>query len=319
MIEALHWLVPLAALAIVALFGFVGCVGDSPEVAAQKAREETAAKDAAAQQAQQQEELYERVILRDPWLVSYWRLSEGDTGSAVAPDSNNQGMNGSYHLEGVARSVEGALFVPEHEDKAAQFDGIRGYMEVPYSQLLNPPQDFSAEFWLHPDETPTAPQAVIAAYEVDANGVMLRGYAVDVVPPPSGVTDFQARVRVGNGTPGSAPAALDVTLGDGLDYGGWFHVVVTYSSINKELNVYVNAIDGKPRASKGPSTGAPVYLIQNGSAPLRVGAGWSDQAAAAPVVGRFFKGRVDEVALYRADLDGTAIENHFLRGTSLPT
>jgi len=320
MIEHLHWLAPLAVFAIVALFGFVGCVGDDPVVVAQKAKDEQQKADQAAQQAKQQAQLYENVVHAEAALVAYWRLSEGETGNNVAPDSGPQALNGTYpSLQAVTRSVGGALFVPEQDDKAAQFDGVHGYMEVAYNGLLNPPQDFSIEFWVHPDPAqPTAPQALIAAYEVDASGAMLSGFAVDLVPPPAGSTDYHARIRIGNGTPGSVPVAVDLVLGDGRDYGGWFHVVASYSSVDKQLKSYVNTVDGAPRDILGPSTGLPVYLLQNRSAPFRVGAGWSDQPGATPTLGRFFKGRIDEVALYRADLDGVAVTHHFLRGTSLP-
>lgn len=321
MIESLTWMTPLVVLAIVALFGFVGCVGDDAIAQAQdEGKKEGSAAAQAAVQATQQAAKYQNVVLVDPNLISYWRLSEGETGTSVSPDSApDTPKDGQYKNAGgggVSRSAPGALsIIAEPSDKAAEFDGVQGFMEVPYDGILNSPLEFSVELWVRPAGDLSVPQVVAASYEVDASGSVLTGFVLDVVGP-----DPQIRVRIGNGTPGgSGFTALQATLGDGLEYDGWRHVVVTYSAVDKSLKIYVNCIDGSPRKSLTPPADPPVYFLANRSAPFRVAAGWSERTEAAPTIGHFFKGRVDEVALYRAALDGSAVKNHFLRGTSLPT
>ena len=86
MIESLTWMTPLVVLAIVALFGFVGCVGDDAIAQAQdEGKKEGSAAAQAAVQATQQAAKYQNVVLVDPNLISYWRLSEGETGTSVSP------------------------------------------------------------------------------------------------------------------------------------------------------------------------------------------------------------------------------------------
>ena len=206
MIDPLLWVAPLAALAVVAAFGFVGCVGDDPAlIAAEQKKKESDA--AAVKQASQQ---YPAVVSTTPNLVAYWRLSEGETGGTVAPDSGPLKKDGQYkNPAGVTRSVAGALsVVADATDKAAEFDGVQGYAEVPYDIVLNPPIYFSVELWVRPPDAPATPQVIAGAYDVDATGVLSRGFVLDIVPGPPP----KFRVRLGNATPGHSRGFAGVRL-----------------------------------------------------------------------------------------------------------
>src|SRR4029079_1710937 len=103
--------------------------------------------------AQKAARAYEAVVIAYPHLASYWRLSGGEDGTAAAKDSApDQPQDGEYKNAGgggVERSVPGVLsLVNEATDKAAQFDGTHGYVEVPHNVLLNPPLEFSVEAWI---------------------------------------------------------------------------------------------------------------------------------------------------------------------------
>jgi len=283
-IEPLTWLTPLIVLVIIGLFGFVGCVGDEAQWYSDGQTDEKT-----AVQTQVTAAKYENVVLATSGLVSYWRLSEGETGNPIAPDSGPAKIDGMYQNPmGVSRNVAGALsIVNEPGDKAAQFDGVQGYMEVPFDGRLNPPLSFSLEFWILPATLPN-PQMVLCSYVVDANGNMITGYTVEVNWTGPGTP--QLLVRIGNGlvaNPATASTSLQADLGDGLEHGGWRHVVVTYNAISKSLKIYVNSDTGSIRAQLTPPGDPPVYYQANPSAPLRVAAGWSETSEPTPLWGTF--------------------------------
>lgn len=323
--ESLALTIALWVLPIVVLFGFAGCVGDDPETISRLEDEkkdletklgdatdkaDKGAQQAATDQAAKDDRKYPRVIARQPNLASYWRLSEGETGNAVAIDSApDMPMNGEYkNTPGLSRNVQGALaLVHDPADKATEFDGTQGYVEVPYHLLVNPPLDFSVEAWILPLGTAAEAQVAVGSYDLDGAKVV-RGFLLEVEMAPAP----KVRAQVGFG---SDATAIEASLGDGSEHGGWRHVVLTYENINKQLRLYVNADNGLPDAELGGTTGAPVFFVSNASKPLRIGAGLHPTQSTNAV--QHFKGRIDEVALYRACLDGAAVRAHFVAGTTL--
>ena len=131
MTEILIPLIAFLVLPIVLLFGFTGCVGDDPERIAQLEEEADKLKDQiederqkADQSAQQiandaaikDARKYPNVIKAEEALVCHWRLSEGETGNAVALDSapdapGSPSINGEYKnsRRGVAQCRGGAI------------------------------------------------------------------------------------------------------------------------------------------------------------------------------------------------------------------
>jgi hypothetical protein len=313
-------LVPLLVLPVVLLLGFAGCVGeDAVQQAEAQGKEEgqKAAADAAAAQAaqaaaaaaaQKAAAQYDNVILADPNLVAYWRLGELQPDDVTAKDSAPGHLNGEYkNLLGVSRGQAGALsLAKDPNDKAPEFDGVQGFVEVPYQVLLNPPLDFSIEAWARPTGTPPQAEVVLGSYELDASGTCVRGFVLEVVPDATGLL---ARATLGSGT---GSIVVEASFGDGSEHDGWRHMVVTYNTGARSLKLYVNADNGIPRSELPSSTSpAPALYAPNQSTPLRIAAGHADQ----PTMGTpadFFKGRIDEVALYRATLTGPTIRNHFL-------
>lgn len=324
MTESLLLLTASLALPVIALLTFAGCVGDDPALVAAKEEAEKKLADEKERQAQQQASdqiaqeaaKYHNVIKAESTLVSYWRLDELETGNTTAVDSAPVApLNGEYKfLLGIARGQAGALVAKDANDKSAQFKGTQGFVEVPYDGLRNPPFSFTVEFWMLPEGNAADPQVVIGSYELGALGVLLRGFVLDVLRAPT----LRIRARLGNGTDSTA---LEADLGDGTQHSGWRHVVMTYNGATKDLLLYVNADDGKPDAQL-PTPSAPAavqYAAISGPAmPIRIGAGQIEGpvlgAPGAPPlgsVGRFFEGRLDEVAIYRDVLDGATVKKHY--------
>jgi hypothetical protein len=318
--ESLTFLIPVLVLAMLVLFRFVGCVGEDPDHAYGRGQQDEATKQDEQHQQEQatQKELakYTTVVGTEPDLISYWRLSEGESGGTTAKDSApDNPKDGTYQNAaggGVLRDVPGALApINDPADKASEFDGTRGFVEVPHDVLLNPPLEFSIEFWLRPTGSPADRQVVVGSYEVNPAGDLVRGFAVDIMPG----APLSIRVRIGKG---DGFTSLDASLGDGSEHDGWRHVVATYSASLRSLKLYVNADNGAPDAElPTPASPLPVFYVQNQVNPLRIAAGQVEGPAPATTPALFFKGRVDEVALYRVPLDGQKVKNHFLHAISL--
>ena len=295
---------------LVLLLGFAGCVGDDPALVAAKAKEEEKAKEKEAKAVEQAAAKYDAKVGKDGNLVGWWRLDEGqpETGDLTAVDSATTAPhNGQYkNLQAVRRGESGAVTVDKNV--AVQFLGTNGYIEVPFNALLNPPMSFSAELWLRPEPHAAAAPAhtVMACCEVNAAGDVIRGYRLQVVYSPKLVL----RASVGSG---GAATTLDADLGDGLERGGWRHVVMSYDGAAKQLSIYINADDGKADAVlPTPALPAPVGFAANVTAPLRIGAGFDPGGGP----GGYFQGRLDEVALYRVALTGPTAREHFLASTA---
>lgn len=344
MTEQAVLMVVFSVLGILTFFPIFGCTGEDPfqqgydqgkadaaaaqaetdkkeadhAAAAKAAADEKAKADAAALAAKAEAAKYKNFVPSYADIVSYWRLSDGENGSIQAtdsaPDMQQHGEYKNSNSGGVNRDVQGALALGlEKDDKAAEFDGVRGYVEAPHSLLLNPPQQFSLEAWIRPaGPFPLpAPQVVIGSYEVGATGNLLRGYALEIYSAAAGP---MLRGRIGNGT---GFTAIEASLGDGLEHDAWRHIVLTYDVSNKVAALYVNADNGQPDAvlpQAAPAPQTPVFYVDNKSSPLRIAAGQVEQPTPSPNPAQFFKGRIDEVALYRVPIPGDVVKDHFLRG-----
>jgi hypothetical protein len=326
--ESLLLVIALLVLPIILLLANAGCVGEDPVLEAQaKQREaEEKAKDLERQITQEKEAekaaaeaaKYDNLVGGNANLVSYWRLGEVETGDPTAVDSVKVSpLHGQYmQLQGISRGEKGALaLLPDPNDKAAEFLGMQGYVQVPYHGQRNPPLSWSVEFWIKPLVTNSNdPQTIIGSYELDTGGTPVRGFVIDLLRTPGP----RVRARIGNGT---SMTSLESSLGDGMEHDGWRHVVVTYSGASKSLMIYVNSDDGKPEAQL-PSPTAPAAIayqaITDTTMPLRIGAGQPEVPivqGAGGNVSNFLAARLDEVALYRVALDGTTIRNHFRAAT----
>jgi hypothetical protein len=330
------FVIPLLVLGIVLLFPFVGCMGEDPDLAYDRGKREAAEQAAEEQKKKEEVEkiqeeeakktaLYESIVSAEGGLRSYWRLSEGEVGNASAPDSAPDVpiINGTYMNiggGGVTRGADGVLAVAgQRLDKCAEFDGVKGYVEAGHDGSLNPQLDFSVELWCRPDSAALATQrqVLIGSYVVDGAGNVLRGYVIDIFTNAAGQ---RVRGRVGNG---SGHTAIDASLEAGSEHDAWRHIVLTYSAVLKELHLYVNSDSGVPDATmpKPPAAGDPpvplVFYAENQTNPLRIAAGQVETPPTSTAPSLFFKGRIDEVAVYGIPLDGGQVKTHFQRATAL--
>lgn len=304
--ETLILMVAFVALPIVLLFATAGCVGEDPEFV-ERARQE--GHDAGVAEgiekgvkAVGEEQLYNKSILQEPLLVGYWRLNEAQGQTTLNNSFGNH--HGEYRFTaGIALAQKGVLALFEDpNDKSAQFLGTQGYADIPHSPLLNPPE-LTIECWVLPEGNDVGQQVFLGSYEIDATGTVTSGYMIEIVRTGSvgGVAEtVKVRARLGGG------GVLEADLGPGLQREGWRHVVLTYRrSTPSSAKLYVNADGGAPAAEKDDVP----YIVLKNPQPLRLGAGQS----APGVAGLFFKGRLDEVAIYNGVLTNAQIQTHYLK------
>jgi hypothetical protein len=254
---------PLLIAAIVMAVRFVGCALETSGIPAS----------------------YSGTVSETTGLQGFWQLSDAQ-GSTTATDSVSNAPNGTY--EGGAKPGANGLVCSNATDAsntATSFDGVSGYVSVPFDQKLNPKQ-FTVEALVNPSKIATS---VIVSSDT--------GYRLAL----NGTGAFEASVGSGGtfGTPVVVNAGATTTNGP-------FYVAMTYDGTT--LSLYVN-----PAASGGPSTlssdmfqqGTPAYTPAT-SGELRIGASAS---GASPR--EFFAGRMEDVAVYNRALGFYEIVNHY--------
>lgn len=264
--------VPVAALAIVLVLGFVGCSGEEFGSYAPPP--------------------FDDVVKALPALVSWWHLGEASGPTAV--DSKN-GHDGTYNNAPVAADLahqsagapgtiafdQPSLISNEPAKRSIRVNG--GYAEIPFSGDLNTPkftiQAFVLTEWAAAD--PAAYRCAIFSEE-SAAGVR-RGYSLYANP------DNKWEVFVGDGTNFNSVAA------DGpISLGTTDYVAATYDGTTLTLWVN-NETRGTAALSYQPNAGQPLAI---------------GQALPGPFNPAFpFVGRLAEVAYYNDALDHETIFN----------
>jgi hypothetical protein len=288
-------LIPVAVLATVFLFGFVGC------------GEPFTSRGSGGDGQDGGTTTYTDVVNADNPLA-YWRL--GEEGGKIAVDQvgldagNPAGNNpGSYQEFGPlppatdSAAAPGTLthfapgLLPNDPGRSVDFDG--GYVEVLQDGALNPPAPFSIEAWVHP-----AWQAGDPTYRI-----IIASYVFG--PPALGFdlaknTDDHFEIAVGTAG-GWQTLVGDTSFQAGNDK--TYHLVATYDGAM--LKLYE---DGVLSNQMPVSDYAPA-----GSTPIDIGVSGPTLSAPAPDSLYPFKGRIQEVAIYDHLLDENAVQAHWLK------
>ncbi|NQT53666.1 LamG domain-containing protein, partial [bacterium] len=219
--------------------------------------------------------LYSQTVLGDN-PVAYWRLGEA-TGSMTVANETSASHTGSV-LNGAALGHTGGIFTDT--DTAARFDGTNDKIDVPYSAALNP-ASFSFECW---------------ARITPGSGTGHRSPMTSRDDAPQEGYIFYA--QGGSWQYWTGPGWNNVQAPAGSAFEGtWHHLVGTYDSGTNEKKLYVN----------GQLAGATTTTVNpNDTRPLRIGAGGTDSPGA-----YWFRGDVDEAAVYDYALDTTQVSAHY--------
>lgn len=214
--------------------------------------------------------------------VSYWRL--GEVSGSVATDQ--LGGNPGTYKPGTTLGSPGAL--PADADTAVSFNGSSGYVSVANAASLNPTNNFSVEAWAKPAALAGTTQAVL--HKGGSTGNSVWQYRIGLT---SG-NKWRGTVYVGTtaftvSDPGTASTA------------NWTHLVMTASQ--GRLVLYVNGTSVATASFTGAvNTSTGILAIG------RTGAASSD----------YFRGSIDEVAVYPVPLSAAQVANHYMVGSALP-
>ncbi len=200
-------------------------------------------------------------------LKGYWKFENSFL------DSSNHGNNGSPY--------GGTLFAAGKQGLAAIFDGVNDYVEVPYSQFLNP-QSFTIAAWAN-FQGGSGPLSIVNSKRMGTKPLVLggstikRGYFVDVL-------NNRWRAGIGEADASFETSSWITLFGTAAEVGKWTHLAVTYDG--STLRFYN---DGVLVASESAS------LIVNNQNPLIFG-----RAESTPYYN--FNGFLDEVRIYERAL-----------------
>jgi PKD repeat protein len=214
--------------------------------------------------------------------VSYWRL--GEASGSVATDQ--LGRNPGTYKPGTTLGTPGAL--PADADAAVSFNGSSGYVSVGNATSLNPTDNFSVEAWAKLAAPSGTTQAVV--HKGGSTGNAVWQYRISL----TSANKWRGTVYVGStaitvSDPGTASAA------------SWTHLVMTASQ--GRLVLYVNGTSVAASSFTGAvNTSTGILAIG------RTGAASSD----------YFRGSIDEVAVYPVPLSAAQVANHYMVGSTLP-
>jgi hypothetical protein len=176
-----------------------------------------------------------------------------------------------------------SLLASDTANKAVTFDGSTEYMKAGPSNALDLGNAITLEAWINPAALPAAGQFASVLTKPEAYSLQFNGPRLEFTVIQSG-----ARKRL------QAPAGAIVA-------GQTYHVVATYDGTTQRL--YINGVQSTSGALSGPAstTTAAVFV---GS--------WDGTQ-------EFFKGTVDDVAIYGKTLTAAQVKSHYDTGHGSPT
>nr|AQX77697.1 NocS [Nodularia sp. HBU26] len=220
-----------------------------------------------------QQNMNSRLTGNEPGLVGYYPLNG---------DSNDKTSNANHGL------INGAIWqqeeinitpaeVPKNLQSVLMFDGKDDYVEVPYSQSLNP-HVFTVSAWVK----------VVGGQGTWRSVITSR----DAIPLSKGYIIYAGDNNKWQAWVGNNTQAWEVVVGSDVIINTWTHITSTFDG--KQLKLYVN---GTEVCSKN------VGYALNTRCPLRIGAGFTE---ANPQY--FYPGKILEVGVWNKALTGVEIQ-----------
>lgn len=211
--------------------------------------------------------------------MSYWRLGEA-TGTSAA---DSAWTNTGSVKAGVTLGAPGAL--TGDTDSSMSFNGSSGYVSVPNSAGLNLTGDLTVEAWVQPGPLDSTTRAVV--HKGGTSGYPSYQYRVGLTSS----NFWRGTVYIGSNN-------LTVTSPSTASTLGWTHLVMTRSG--STLRLYLNGTSVATTTASG--------TLNTSTGILAIGRTGS-------VSVDYFKGSIDEVAVYPTALSAAAIAEHYRVGT----
>jgi hypothetical protein len=201
----------------------------------------------------------------------------GESSGTTAFDSTGA-HNGSYTNGPLLGQA--SLLPADTANKAVGFDGVNDHVRIPTAESLNPATRVSAEAWIRPASLPISGNFASILTKAESYSLQFNG-------PRLEFTIMQNGTRRRLQAPSGAIAA-----------GGTYHVVGTYDGTSQRL--YVNGAQVASTALSG--------AISTNANPLEIGS-WNGSE-------EFFKGTIDDAAVYNATLSAARVSAHYSAATS---
>lgn len=190
----------------------------------------------------------------------------------------------------------GVRVAPGKIGNGFEFDGTSGYVLIPHSSSLSFSNELTIELWYKPVQTNAEYYILIDKREPVFESVA--NYGICYTPAGLGVYYNDTAVSDGDDTPFAG--TFEVLRYPHIPALGQFHhMAVTYEQVQDsqvKLEMYLNGQLVRQRLIAGNLSKAI------NSVPVAIG-------AISGGLGEFFKGTIDEVAIYRRALTGAEIRN----------
>ena len=231
---------------------------------------------------------YADVVRSTPAIQNRWRLGEPE-GTSFADDVADQSQqitSGTWFGDPGLRDP-GAI--ANDADTAVSFDGVDDYGSIPRTVA----DDFSIEFWFRSTQG-------IGSDDRWSDGAGLVDGSVDGNADDFGISlksDGVVATGTGNGPDSAADTVLDSAHG-GFNDGRWHHVVVTRIKLFGDLVLYVDGVEeGHVSASTRSLDASADFTLGR----IRSG-------------GNYFRGSIDELAIYSTVLSADQVAAHYRAG-----
>jgi hypothetical protein len=209
-------------------------------------------------------------------MIAYWRLDE--TSGAIYDDLYYNGHDGVCAAGQCPTPVAGVV------NGGQRFDGADGVDVLAHTDFSWGASDsFSIEFWMQVEDDCTESEIAIGQTNASAWWVGCQA---------GGAAAFYLRDTIGE-------AAL--VTGAVVTDGAWHHIVAVRDDSADEIRIYVDGQAGSPTAVN--------YAGGLGSPTDELNIGWLDVPRR-----YYFKGTLDEMALYSRALSAGEIEQHYSEG-----
>ncbi|MEU2119546.1 LamG-like jellyroll fold domain-containing protein [Streptomyces sp. NPDC016459] len=232
-----------------------------------------------------------RSMVQDANPVAYWRLNETEGSVAQSEAVSRTGLSAGRYRD-VTLGDAGVL--AGTGNKAVSFNGTSSHVELPESSLASSTV-LSVELWFKTDK----PNGVLVGFQDDPLGP-----THPTVYNPVLAVDSAGKLRgafeKANG--GLVPMTSTATVTDNA----WHHAVLTSTGTGQTLYLDGQAV-GTLAGPVSHSTKTYAYL----------GGGFTDHTwdGAGTYGNRYYKGLMDEVAVYHRALDAGSVRSHYAART----
>ncbi|MFD3335972.1 LamG-like jellyroll fold domain-containing protein [Streptomyces sp. NPDC058700] len=232
-----------------------------------------------------------RGMVQDANPAAYWRLGETEGEAARSEAVSRTGMSAGHYRD-VTLGHAGALTGTGNE--AVSFNGTNSYVELPESTLASSTV-LSVELWFKTDK----PNGVLVGFQSDRLGPTHPSVYNPVLAVDS-AGKLRGALEKADG--GLTPMTSTATVTDN----NWHHAVITSTGTGQTLY-----LDGQ---TVGTLAGPVSHSVKSFT---YLGGGFTDHTwdGAGTYGTRYYKGLMDEVAVYHRALDAGSVRAHYAART----